>query len=403
MRPLTTLIDVETASRLMLEAVEPIRETEKLPVEKAVGRVAAMAVVSPLDVPPFDRAAMDGYAVVASATADAPVRLRCVEELYAGTVGTHRVEAGTCAEIATGAPLPDGADAVVMVENTRQIEKTAEGMMIEIIEGVKAGQHVTRRAADLSAGETVIEAGTLLTPARVGAIAAVGQRHIEVYRKPRITVGSTGNEIVEPGSPLAPGQIYNINAYSLCALFESLGCEVTMLPPIPDEIDALVAAIEKSLDHDMVVLSGGSSVGEKDLLVDAFSRLGDIVFHGIAIKPGKPTMLARVQGRPVVGMPGYPTSCLSNGYMFLAPAIDRMCHRPPNPRLRRHTTAAERMASVHDKHQLLTVRLTEDGRATRAFKESGVITSMSRADGFIEIPAGVDHVDAGEAVEVIML
>lgn len=395
MRPITTLISVEEALDRLLAEARPIDETERIPVEHGTGRVVARDVVSPLDVPPFDRAAMDGYALIAAGT---PGVLECIERLYAGSIAQHEVRPGTCAEIATGAPVPDGADAVVMVEQTR-----GEGDRIHVDTTVKPGQHITRRAADIREGEVVVSAGTLLTPARVGAIAAVGEREVEVYRRPRVRIGSTGNEVVSPGAFVRPGQIFDINTFSLYALLESVGCDVAMLQPCPDDVDVIEGRIREALaDADMVVLSGGSSVGERDVLQDAFGHLGEILFHGVAIKPGKPTMLARIDGKPVLGMPGYPTSCLSNGYMFLVPALCKMARRPLPRRLKTRVPAGERFRSMADKHQVLTVRV-EDGRAAQAFKESGAITSMSRADGFIEIPVGVDAIEMGHEVEVTWL
>jgi molybdopterin molybdotransferase len=372
-----------------------------VPLERAVGRVCAEDVTASLDVPPFDRAAMDGYALVAEttagATAEEPAKLECIERLYAGSIAEHAVKPGTCSEIATGAPVPEGADAVVMVEQTRR-----ENGVILIERAAKPGQHITPRAADIHEGEVAVAMGTYLTPARVGAIAAVGEAQVRVYRRPRVKIGATGNEVVSPGNPMKPGQIFDINSYSLHALFTSLDCEVEIVPPCPDDIDTIKARIESCLDADLIVFSGGSSVGEKDVLQDAFHALGDVLFHGVAIKPGKPTMLARIKNKLVVGMPGYPTSCLSNGYMFLAPAVCKMARKQLPHRLKTRMPAAEDMPSMADKHQVLTVRVHE-GKATRAFKESGVITSMSRADGFIEIPEGVDRISAGSEVEVNFL
>lgn len=414
MRPLQVLMSVEEAMQRLMAEIRPIDETEEVPLEHACGRVVARDVCARMDVPPFDRAAMDGYAVLAAstvaATPESPVRLQCIEVLYAGSIGHRKVDARTCSEIATGAPLPLGADAVVMVEHTgkgaeqriRGDRRAADGESIEILHSVRSGQHVMRRGTDIRQGETVLAAGTYLTPARVGAAAAVGIRNLAVYRRPRVKIGATGDEVVEPGQPVAPGQIYNVNSYSLYALFTSLGCDVEMLALCPDDVETVKERIRGALGADLIVLSGGSSVGEKDILQDAFASLGEIVFHGIAIKPGKPTMLARIEGKPVVGMPGYPTSCLSNGYLFLAPAIDKMARRPPSPRASRKATLADSIASVPDKFQLFTVRLQND-KAAAAFKESGAISSMSHADGFVTIPVGVNRLEAGQEVEVTLL
>lgn len=401
MRPLTRLLPFDEALALLLDTVRPVDETERVSLYEGAGRVLAEDVDAPFDVPPFDRAAMDGYAVIAADTAGSPVALSCVEHLYAGTIASVEVTSGTCSEIATGAPLPAGADAVVMVEKTTK-SGPREAERIEIREAARVGQHVTRRGADMRSGERVLTAGTLLTPARVGALAAVGRAEIAVWRRPRVAIGVTGNEVTRPGATAGPGQIYDVNSYSLHALFTSLGCDVTLLAHADDDVDVIKARVREGLRADMVVLTGGSSVGERDVLQDAFSELGEILFHGVAIKPGKPTMLARIEGRPVIGMPGNPTSCLSNGYLFLAPAVETIARRPPSRRSTVRARLTEAIRGAGDKLQACTVRLAE-GEAVSVFKESGTITSMSRADGFVTIAVGVERLEAGQEVEVTLL
>lgn len=401
MRPLKVLLPVEEAMAMLMEAVRPVAQTERVGLLEACGRVLAEDTVASFDVPPFDRAAMDGYAVIAADAVTAPVTLSCVEVLYAGSLPSVTLTPGTCSEIATGAPLPPGADAVVMVEKTTKQEGGGSAQIC-IAETVRQGQHVTRRGADMREGEMVLTVGTVLTPARVGALAALGRTDACVYRRPRVAIGATGNEVVRPGEVAGAGQIYDVNSFSLHALFTSLGCEVTLLAPAVDDVEVIKARIREGLGADLVVLTGGSSVGERDVLQDAFAELGEILFHGVAIKPGKPTMLARIEGVPVVGMPGYPTSCLSNGYLFLAPAVDRIARRPEARRPAVRARLLEDIASAADKFQVYTVRLA-DGAAAAAFKESGVITSMSRADGFVTIPVGVDRLTAGQEVEVTLL
>jgi molybdenum cofactor synthesis domain-containing protein len=260
-------------------------------------------------------------------------------------------------------------------------------------------QHVGRRAADIATGQPVLAAGDVLTPSRIGALAAVGAGDVDVYAKPRLAILSTGNEIVEPGTPLAPGQIYDINRFTLSSIIEAHGGVPVPLPTAPDTLDALSAAIDTALAEDVLVFSGGSSVGERDLILDVLITRGEVLFHGVAVKPGKPTVFGLVDGKPVLGMPGYPTSCLSNGYMLLVPMLRRMARLPEyRPQIVR-VPLARRIVSTTGRHQFYTVRI-EDGRAVPAFKASGDITSMSRADGYIEIPASTDIVEAGELVDV---
>jgi len=345
---------------------------------------------------------MDGYAVRAQDTFGAgkydPRVLRCVEKVYTGQVPEKPVAAGECIEIATGAPMPQGADAVVMVEETERLPQTDE---VRIFTPVYPRQNVGRRAADIAAGQAVLTAGDVLTPSRIGALAAIGALQVDVFAKPRIAILSTGNEIVEPGEPLRPGQIYDINRFTLASIIEAHGGVPVLLPTAQDTIEALSAAIDTALAEDVLVFSGGSSVGERDLILDVLVKRGEVLFHGVAVKPGKPTVFGRVNGKPFLGMPGYPTSCLSNGYMLLVPMLRRMArlaeYHAPTVRV----PLARRIVSTTGRHQFYTVRVV-DGAAVPAFKGSGDITSMSLAHGYIEIPAQTDIVEAGELVEVKM-
>ena len=398
MRPFRETIPVEDARALALEAAAPLDRVERISLGDAAGRVLATPVESSIDVPPFDRAAMDGYAVIAGDTfggsRDAAKILRLVHVSYSGDAPAPAIAAGECVEIATGAPLPEGADAVVMVEET---EKTARG--VRIFTPVYPGQHVGRRAADISKGQTVVAAGSILNAGRIGALAAVGATTIDVVAQPRVAILSTGNEIVEPGQPLGPGQIYNINRFTLASIVEAHGGTVTAVDTVPDTLSDLVSAIQRNASVDLIVFSGGSSVGERDLMLDALRQTGDVIFHGIAVKPGKPTLLGKVGTTPVLGMPGNPTSCLSNAYLLVIPMLRQMARLPAFEPPTIRVPVARRIVSTTGRHQFFTVRVV-DGSAVPAFKGSGDITSMAHADGFIEIPAQTDIVEAGEIVEV---
>jgi molybdenum cofactor synthesis domain-containing protein len=399
-RPIRETIPLETALELMLAEARPIERTERVTLNDAAGRVLASAPAAPADVPPFDRAAMDGYAVRAEdtfgASRDEPRRLRWIATVFTGQTATRAVGPGECIEIATGAPMPPGADAVIMVEETDR-----HGDDVAVFTPVYPRQNVGRRGADIAAGQSVLQPGDLLTPAKVGVLAACGTSPVEVYAKPRVAILSTGNEIVEPGRQLGPAEIYDINRYTLAAIVARHGGEPIALPSTGDTIDELSAAIDRALEHDVLVFSGGSSVGERDLILDAIRRRGEIVFHGIAVKPGKPTALGRVNGKPVIGMPGNPTSCLSNGYILLAPMLRRIARLPAHRPATLRVPLARRIVSTTGRHQFYTVRIENDA-AVPAFKGSGDITSMALADGYIEIPAQVDLVEAGELVTVVL-
>ena len=382
--------------------MRPISRTERVALENAAGRVTAADVLSPMDVPPFSRSAMDGYAVLASATSGAsrsvPARLRLIDRIYTGEVSSVTVTAGACAEIATGAPLPAGADAVVMVEETA---RNGNDDAVEIFSAASPGQNVGRRGADIVAGDRVVSAGDLLTPSRVGALAAIGRRDVEVYAKPRVAILSTGNEVVEPGQALAPGQIFDVNRFTLAAIVSTHGGIPAAHRAAQDTVDALIAALDRTAEADLIVFSGGSSVGERDLVVDAIAARGEMIFHGIAVRPGKPTAFAIVSGTPFFGMPGNPTSCLSNAYILLVPFLRAIARLPPYaPRIVR-APLGRRIVSAANRHQFYTVRL-QDGIAYPAFKGSGDITSLSQADGYIEIPADRDTVEEQAIVDVTL-
>ena len=402
MRPFGETISIDEALRIVAAAARPLDRTVRVGLAEAHRRVLAAGVVAARDVPPFDRAAMDGYAVRAADTASAgpqtPVRLHCRGALHTGDAATLAVGAGECLQIATGAPVPAGADAVVMVERTAR-----SGDAVTLVAPVRAGQHIGRQGADITTGQTVLHPGDVLTPSRVGCLAALGLTAVDVHDRPRVAIVSTGDEIVEPGRPLAPGQIYDINRYTLGAVIAEHGGVAAAHPITGDSVEALGAALDAIIagGADLLVFSGGSSVGERDLTRGVLRQRGDVAFHGVAVKPGKPTAFGHIGSTPVLGMPGYPTSCLSNAYLLLVPLLRRMAHLPPH-RMRRVTVpAAHRLVSVGNRHQFYTVRIV-DGAAVGAFKASGDITSMSQADGYVEIPTGTEAVEEGAPVEVTL-
>ena len=401
MRPMRDTIPMDEALRIVTETAHPLTRTHYVPLEKSSGLVLATDIIAAQDVPPFDRAAMDGYAVLAndtfSASRQTPKSLRCIETVHTGNIPTKQVGTGECAEIATGAPMPEGADAVVMVEET---ERTNNGT-VDIFKPVHPKQHIGRRGADIAVTQKVLVPGDLLTPSRLGAIAALGIPNVEVYDRPRVALLSTGNEIVEPGKPLEPGHIYDINRFTLGSIVGIHGGVSTAYPVATDSLKSLGEAVDTILKNktDILVFSGGSSVGEKDLTLDILQEKGKVLFHGISVKPGKPTVFGRIGSTPVFGMPGYPTSCLSNAYMLLVPLLRIMAHLPPYQTRTVTVPTAQRLVSTTGRHQFYTVRVV-DGAAIGAFKASGDITSMSQADGYIEIPAQTDLIEKGEPVEV---
>jgi molybdopterin molybdotransferase len=401
MRPFTSTISLEEARRRLDAAVGPIARTERVPLEAASGRVASADVTSSIDVPRFARSAMDGYAVIAAdtggATRSTPISLRLLDRIYTGQLSSVTISRGSCAEIATGAPLPDGADAVVMVEETAS--GSDDG--IQIFAAATAGQHIGRRGADIGAGDRVVSSGDVLSPSRIGAMAAVGCANVEVFARPRVAILSTGNEVVEPGQTLSPGQIFDVNRFTLGAIVAAHGGVPEPHRPAQDTIDALIASLDACATADLIVFSGGSSVGERDLVVDAIAARGEMIFHGIAVRPGKPTAFALVSGTPFFGMPGNPTSCLSNAYILLVPFLRAMARLPAHAPHTVRVPLGRRIVSAANRHQFYTVRL-RDGVAYPAFKGSGDITSLSQSDGYIEIAADQHTVEEGTILEVTL-
>lgn len=405
MRPFTSTITIQEALRRVRDAVVPVEETAVVELPDAAGRVAAEDIVARADVPPFDRAAMDGYAVRAQDTAgaspDAPRELALAGVTYAGHAPHAGIAAGECVEIATGAPLPPGADAVVMVERTAR-----EGERVLVREAAHPAQHVGRRANDLASGAVVVSRGDWLSPARVGAIAAAGVERVTVFARPLVALASTGDELVPPGQPLGPGQIHDVNRFTLPAVIAAHGCEVRHLPPIADTAGAVRAALDAVAGAHLVLFTGGSSVGDRDLVAEVVAERGDVIFHGVAMKPGKPTLLARLRAtagpaRLFLGLSGNPTSCLANAYILLVPMLRAMARLPEWRPQRVQVPLGRDITALADRHQFYPVRL-ECGEAVAAFKGSGEITSLSRADGYVEIPAGTGTLPAGSMVTVTL-
>lgn len=399
MRPFTSTLPLDKALAIIERAARPINTVEELSIEAACGRVLARGVEAAIDVPAFDRSAMDGYAVFASDTVGAspagPVALEVAGTIYAGDAPTGRLVQGQCCEIATGAPLPPDADAVVAVEET---ERDAAGRVL-LQKPAERFQNVGRRGSDIVAGSVALEADVVLTPGRIGLLAALGAPTVTVYAKPAVALASSGDEVVPLGETLAPGQIYDVNTATLRTVVEAHGGLARACPVARDTLGDLDRLLDVSADANLVVVSGGSSVGERDLVVDAVAQRGEVLFHGIAVKPGKPTLFGRIGLQLILGMPGNPTSCLSNAYILLVPLLRRMARLPAHRPEVRHLPLGADVRSTRDRHQFYPVRISGE-EAVPVFKGSGDITSLSEADGYIEIPIGVGSVAAGTIVDV---
>ncbi|UCE74664.1 MAG: hypothetical protein JSV56_02905 [Methanomassiliicoccales archaeon] len=400
MRPFKKLISFDEAQRIAFSAARGIDRVEIVDVQNASMRVLSSEIKATMDVPPFDRAAMDGFAVLASDTFGAGLFdfkvVKIIGSIHAGEVSDIEISSGHCVEIATGAKIPKGADAVVIVEETER-----ENEDVKIFKPVYPQANVSIKGSDISKGKNVLQEGESLNPSKIGVLTSLGLESVEVYQKPKVAIIPTGNEVAEIGKELKEGQVYNSNSYALaCIAFENGGIPVRM-DIVEDTRSALESVIKKALSNDFVVLSGGSSVGERDVLVDVVESLGKVLFHGVQVKPGKPLLLGEVEGKPVLGTPGYPTACLIDGYVFMAPIVRQLARLPKIERQKVSAKLSRRVVSTLGRQQFLTVKL-KDNEAIPVFKESGAITSMAEADGYIEIPSNVDLVEKGDTVEVLL-
>jgi molybdenum cofactor synthesis domain-containing protein len=416
------LIPLEQAREQVLATCAPLAPVERPPSE-ALGCLTAAAVVCDQQVPPFDNSAMDGYAVraadVEGAGADTPVVLRVVGTVHAGGVPSVPVGEGEALRVMTGAPMPAGADAVVMIESTSELDG---GAAVEIREAVPPGRHVRPAGDDLRPGDVVIEAGAELTPARIGVLAALGMATVVVHPRPRVGVLSTGDELVEGPGPLGPGQIRDSNRPMLLALVRASGFVPVDLGRIPDDADAIRAAFASAAERcDAVISSGGVSMGEVDLVKDVLGELGELRSMKIAIKPAKPFAFGIIGsggsaggGRsgpiPVFGLPGNPVSSVVSFELLARPALRRMMGFPDDrldrPRVR--AIADERLPRRPDGkvHFVRVVcRHGDDGRLhvrSAGGQGSHQLGSLAAADGLAILPDG-DGIEAGAAVDVVLL
>jgi len=393
------LITIDEARRRVLEAVTALGD-EPVALEAALGRVLAEDVTSAIDVPPFDSSGMDGFAVIAGPAGEVEV----VGEARAGHPWAGALSAGSAVGISTGAVLPEGADAVVPVERTTAVE----GGRIELPER-QPGANVRRAGEDIPLGAVVLRAGARLGPAELGVAASVGRAELRCAGRPRVALLVTGDELTEPGAPLAPGGIYGSNAFALAAQVESAGAQLVGRTTVPDELESTRAALAGALDEaDVVLVSGGVSVGPHDHVKPALRELGvEERFWGVSLRPGKPTWFGTRGDTLAFGLPGNPVSAMVTFQLFARPALAALQGAAPEPR-RAIATLGEAVARNPVREQAIRVRLLqgENGlvaRPTTGAQGSHVLTSMVGADALALIAPGDGEAAAGERVEVELL
>ena len=393
------MIPHEEALDRIRSHVRPL-ETEQVPTRDCAGRVLASDLATKVSSPPFNKSAMDGYAVRERDVANLPVELDLVGESYAGQWPAFTVGPGQCSVITTGAPLPAGADWVVMVEQTN---RTPEGKVR--IEGL-SGRNVCAQGEDMAQGDTVLRTGQLLTPLRVGVAAAAGHDSLLVYRKPSVSLLCTGTEVVEPPDPVAKGQIYNSNGPILMALLKPDAEKFDYLGLVGDRPKALEAALRQGLDSDLFVITGGVSVGALDLVPESLQRLGvEIVFHKCAIKPGKPALLGVHEKGYVFGVPGNPFSCFAVYHVLMRAVLARMANAWLIPPV---------MRSGIMRHDFKNKPGRKNFKPCRVIVEEGVnrielvrshgsadITGGSEGNALVAVPADATHIEAGQMMKYI--
>jgi molybdopterin molybdotransferase len=423
-----TLLPPDEARQLLFSHLsQPVNKTETIEVSSSLGRVLAEDILAPHPLPDFQRSTVDGYAVRAEDTHGAsdslPAYLKLVGEVPMGDAPSFQIGVGQCALIHTGGMLPDGTDAVVMLEYTQQIIDHRGGQQllsptmvfdeIEIFRAVADGENVIRIGEDVAQGQLVQPRGSQLRPAEIGGLMALGITHINVMKKTRVGLISTGDEVIDPSQTPRPGQVRDINSYTLGALVEKSGGEAVRYGIIADVFDVLKeAAAQALIECDMVIITAGSSASTRDMTADVIRLLGEpgVLVHGINTRPGKPTILGVCNGKAVIGLPGNPVSALVNGYLFVVPVIEKMLGVLPRPKPTVQARLTVNLASQAGREDWWPVRLVEDLssnigslNADPIFGKSNLIFTLAAANGLLRIHPDATGLSAGELVQVLLI
>ena len=397
------LMRIEEALAHVAAHVPTIEDTETVPLREADGRVLARPLAAPIDLPAYDNSAVDGYAVAhAALAASGPTVLPVVGRIAAGHGAGHRAEAGAAVRIFTGAPMPEGCDTVFMQEDVTLLD---DGR-VSLPAGLKPGANARPRGEDVAKGTEVLPAGRRLDPRDVALAAALGVAELEVRRRPRVAVFSTGDEILDPGTPLAPASLYDSNRYSLMAMLKRAGCDVTDLGILKDDVAETTARLAAAAaGHDLVVTSGGVSTGEEDHVKAALAARGSLVFWRLAIKPGRPVAMGVLDGAAFVGLPGNPVAVFVTWAHVLRPIVAALAGATVAPVPRLSTVAGFDYAKKAGRREYVRVSLRRDGDRLLAEKYpvdgAGVLTSLTNTDGLVELAEETTRVSRGDTVSFL--
>jgi molybdopterin molybdotransferase len=404
------LLPPQEALKLLLRNLQPQPEPDEIDTASALGRVIFNAVRAPHPLPSFPRSTVDGFAVRAADTFGAsdslPAYLELVAEVPMGAAPNFSLTRGQCAIIHTGGMLPEGGDAVVMVEHTQSVRPVE----VEILRAVAMGENVLKVGEDVALGQEVIAAGTRLRPAEIGGLMALGFTRVQTARPPKVGILSSGDEVVPPASKLQPGQVRDVNAYTLSSLVTTAGAVPVRYGIIPDSVEEMRRAIHKAWrENDLVVVTAGSSASTRDLTAQVIDEIGTpgVLVHGVNVRPGKPTILAVCDGKAMIGLPGNPVSALVIATLFVVPVIEALLGlKKIRPRSSVQASLTINLSSQSGREDWVAVRLLEENgiwQAEPVFGKSNLIFTLVKADGLIRIPPDANGLSAGLQVEVYLL
>ena len=400
-----SIMDPDEVKKI-IENIPIKKRVEEVSIENSLTRILSEDISATINLPPFRRVQMDGYAVIAEDTFKAseenPVQLKLLEVVGAGDVPKKNIVRGFCTEVSTGAPVPEDANGVVMVEFT----DTKDGEIL-IYESAAIGQNIAKVGSDIKVGEVLLKSCTQITPDKIGVLSAIGMRQVPVFKKPRVAIISTGNEIISNDEELTYGKIYDINSQTISSAVKSCGCIPVHTEIVKDDYNSLKDKLSEFEDIDLFITSGSTSAGTGDILIDVLEDMGEVIVHGVSVKPGKPTIIGRLtNGEFLFGLPGNPAAAIMVFHIFFAPFLRKMASIDLSVNLINKGVVeleiSRRYRPARGRTHYLLVKI--DGKnAVPILKDSGAITALAEADGFIEIPKNAEIIEKGSNVKVFPL